>query len=377
MYREYFLIVFIVYIYIYFLILYYNIMNGTDLIRIKIFKEVVRRLNDENTCEFGATPPPKGDYSKMYIKYNEKYYCFTDPPSENSYRAIYESINPKLSDEEYLRIIKEWSYTLAIHSPVNIESKKSLYLDIYNDVKKEKEKVEEEAKKVVEEEKVEEVYDEGKAAQILNNVDEIEEHGEIAQLIIKNALKNFLNVAEILKKCNLKMSKNVNILYGIITYNNIEYKIDGRDLTSYEEIVQLLNTTKDYLDSGQTLGKQDAVTITQQVRTLKTISKSTILVGLYDAVLADVIKRKSTGGGKRKSKGKSNKVAKKPAVSQKKQSIYKEIFGKQMKIYKMPDSRKEYVKYKGELHPISEYKSLMKQKALAKPKPKPKPRNKI
>jgi len=354
-------------------------MNGTDLIRIKIFKEVVRRLNDENTCEFGATPPPKGDYSKMYIKYNEKYYCFTDPPSENSYRAIYESINPKLSDEEYLRIIKEWSYTLAIHSPVNIESKKSLYLDIYNDVKKEKEKVEEEAKKVVEEEKVEEVYDEGKAAQILNNVDEIEEHGEIAQLIIKNALKNFLNVAEILKKCNLKMSKNVNILYGIITYNNIEYKIDGRDLTSYEEIVQLLNTTKDYLDSGQTLGKQDAVTITQQVRTLKTISKSTILVGLYDAVLADVIKRKSTGGGKRKSKGKSNKVAKKPAVSQKKQSIYKEIFGKQMKIYKMPDSRKEYVKYKGELHPISEYKSLMKQKALAKPKPKPKPkpRNKI
>jgi hypothetical protein len=80
-------------------------------------------------------------------------------------------------------------------------------------------------------------------------------------------------------------------------------------------------------------------------------------------------------GGKRKSKGKSNKVAKKPVVSQKKQSVYKEIFGKQMKIYKMPDSRKEYVRYKGELHPISEYKSLMKQKALTKPKPKP--RNKI
>ena len=81
--------------------------------------------------------------------------------------------------------------------------------------------------------------------------------------------------------------------------------------------------------------------------------------------------RKGMGfGGKRISKGKSNKVAKKPVVSQKKQSVYKEIFGKQMKIYKMPDSRKEYVKYKGELHPISEYKSLMKQKALAKPKAK-------
>jgi hypothetical protein len=77
---------------------------------------------------------------------------------------------------------------------------------------------------------------------------------------------------------------------------------------------------------------------------------------------------RGTGGGK-KSKGKSKKVAKKPVVSQKKQSIYKEILGKQMKIYKMPDSRKEYVKYKGELLHISDYKDLiMKQKANAKPK---------
>jgi hypothetical protein len=68
-------------------------------------------------------------------------------------------------------------------------------------------------------------------------------------------------------------------------------------------------------------------------------------------------------GGKRKSKSKKNNVSKKPVVSQKKQSVYKEIFGKQMKIYKMPDSRKEYVRYKGELHSISDYKNLMKQKA--------------
>jgi hypothetical protein len=94
-----------------------------------------------------------------------------------------------------------------------------------------------------------------------------------------------------------------------------------------------------------------------------------------DKVLSEAYDRynpKPSSGGKRKSKGKSNKVAKKPAVSQKKQSVYKEIFGKKMKIYKMPDSRKEYVRYKGELHPISEYKSLMKQKALVKPKPKAK-----
>jgi hypothetical protein len=34
----------------------------------------------------------------------------------------------------------------------------------------------------------------------------------------------------------------------------------------------------------------------------------------------------------------------------------------------MPDSRKQYVRYKGELHSISDYKNLMKQKAAAKAK---------
>ena len=89
-----------------------------------------------------------------------------------------------------------------------------------------------------------------------------------------------------------------------------------------------------------------------------------------EAARAEAGEETVTVGGKRKSKGNSKKVAKKPVVSQKKQSIYKEILGKQMKIYKMPDSRKEYVKYKGELLHISDYKDLMKQKAMAKPKPK-------
>jgi hypothetical protein len=73
-------------------------------------------------------------------------------------------------------------------------------------------------------------------------------------------------------------------------------------------------------------------------------------------------------GGKRKSKSKKNNVSKKPVVSQKKQSEYKEILGKKMKIYKKPDSRKQYVRYKGELHSISDYKNLMKQKAATKAK---------
>ena len=57
---------------------------------------------------------------------------------------------------------------------------------------------------------------------------------------------------------------------------------------------------------------------------------------------------------------------------------YKEILGKRMKIYKMPDSRKEYVKYKKELISISDYKKLVKLKAkpVTKPKSAPKPATK-
>ena len=91
-------------------------------------------------------------------------------------------------------------------------------------------------------------------------------------------------------------------------------------------------------------------------------------------MIGDVTSRLSNiriGGGYKKtsnSKINSKKVSNKPDVSQKKHSIYKEILGKKMKIYKMPDSQKEYVKYKGELHHISDYKDLMKQKAKPKAK---------
>jgi len=91
----------------------------------------------------------------------------------------------------------------------------------------------------------------------------------------------------------------------------------------------------------------------------------------WEVYKANIIKE-GQAGGKRKSKGNSKNVAKKPVVSQKKQSECKEILGKKMKIYKMPDSRKEYVKYKGELLHIADYKNLMKQKANAKPKTKTK-----
>ena len=87
-----------------------------------------------------------------------------------------------------------------------------------------------------------------------------------------------------------------------------------------------------------------------------------------ESLVANMSKLNINGGYKKNSKNKINskKVSNKPIVSQNKHSIYKEIFGKKMKIYKMPNSRMEYVKYKGELYHISDYKDLMKQKAIAK-----------
>ena len=44
-----------------------------------------------------------------------------------------------------------------------------------------------------------------------------------------------------------------------------------------------------------------------------------------------------------------------------KEPMYKEILGKRRRIYKIKGSRKEHVKYKGELIPVSDYKKLFKK----------------
>jgi|Laugresubdmm15sn_1035100.scaffolds.fasta_scaffold14035_1 hypothetical protein len=72
-------------------------------------------------------------------------------------------------------------------------------------------------------------------------------------------------------------------------------------------------------------------------------------------------------GGKLK-KSQKKKTFKKPVVSQNKENKYKEVLGKRMKIYKKPDSRKEFVRYKGGLVPLVEYKKTMKEIVRAKNK---------
>jgi hypothetical protein len=59
--------------------------------------------------------------------------------------------------------------------------------------------------------------------------------------------------------------------------------------------------------------------------------------------------------------------AKKPTTAKKSATAKKEILGKMRKIYKIPGDRKEYVKHKGKLITVKDYKKLMKAK---KPKKK-------
>jgi hypothetical protein len=74
----------------------------------------------------------------------------------------------------------------------------------------------------------------------------------------------------------------------------------------------------------------------------------------------DYAKNLSTNGGSKK----SSKLPK------------KEILGKLRCVYKVPGSRKEHIKYKGQLITVSDYKKLMKSMAKPKAKPKPKPKAK-
>lgn len=81
-------------------------------------------------------------------------------------------------------------------------------------------------------------------------------------------------------------------------------------------------------------------------------------VNFFNVILVE--EPEEQGGGKLK-KGQKKIKSKKPVVSQNKENKYKDVLGKRMKIYEKPDSRKEFVRYKGELVELVEYKKSMKE----------------
>ena len=170
-------------------------------------------------------------------------------------------------------------------------------------------------------------------------------------------------INEILEEFKKIDSSKKEIGKQIESINRGYYKLTNEQMIEKDEEKQGLYRNKDELQKNMNRLAKELVSLREE-------EKKEAEAAAAEAARAEAGEETVAGGGKRKSKGKSKKVAKKPVVSQKKQSIYKEILGKQMKIYKMPDSRKEYVKYKGELLHISDYKDLMKQKAIAKTKTK-------
>ncbi len=333
-------------------------MNEEDLK--SIFLKVVNILKEEATV--------LSDNRKLYyIIYHGKNYYFKNNDNKESYISMYPSESNLENADELLNIMKK-SYQLAIQSPVTKDNN-NLYLDIYNKVKTQVIKEDDDDKpELITNISVDNKSEEDKVAQLIKNIDEDDPK---KYLKFKNALKNLLELAKKLIELDILYEEDYNDYY--IHYEGKDYIFREENLERYKSEKYILKTIIDYLKSGQRLEKDDVIDIIKTFRSISTVSPLYSSRGTGSYLYYDVLKSvKTQKGGKRKSKGKSKKVAKKPAVSQKKQSVYKEIFGKQMKIYKIPDSRKEYVKYKGELHPISEYKSLMKQKALAKPKPKAK-----
>ena len=393
---------------------------------------------------------------KTPITYNSKDYYFKSQDGIIVYDDIY--------DDKLIKI--NYSYDLAIKSPVTADDNENLYLDIYNDIKT-----------AIDEEKILQDMDE-ESLNLRNRtssevdiaktlISKITETDDYKHFRFRKALKNLFEVAEI-----LIFNINEDTVGGNKVYNGNRYMFPNTSLSvKYNSSIDKLKTTRAYLNSGQTLEKKNAETIIDIFSNLADASpyyysysssvSSSYKNDLYEDVLKIVKEQATTraaeeaaaaeaaaeeavaaaaaaeeeaataeeeaaaaaaaeeeaaraeaarararaatararaeaaraaearaiaeaaraaearateeggkGGGKRKSKGNSKKVSKKPVISQKKQSIYKEILGKQMKIYKMPDSRKEYVKYKGELLHISDYKDLMKQKAIAKTKTK-------
>jgi hypothetical protein len=349
-------------------------MNEEDLK--STFKNVVNILKNDAKLTYDNKS------ELYYIIYNEKNYYFKNDNNKKSYISMYPSESDLENANELLNIMKKSSYQLAIQSPVTKDNN-NLYLDIYNNnIKTQVIKEDDDKPELITNisDDDDNKSEEDKVAQLITNIDEDDPE---KYLKFKNALKNHLELAKKLIELDILYEEDENefVTDRYIVYDYKEYffrlfsENGKKNLERYKSEIYILKTIIDYLKSGQRLEKADVINIIQTFRNISTVSPLYSNRGTGSYLYYDVLKSvKTQKGGKRKSKGKSNKVAKKPAVSQKKQSVYKEIFGKQMKIYKMPDSRKEYVRYKGELHPISEYKSLMKQKALAKPKPKPKPK---
>ena len=102
--------------------------------------------------------------------------------------------------------------------------------------------------------------------------------------------------------------------------------------TPHESLNNLIITLRDIVNDTESISKQQIYN--DLIFHLENIKSSSLTIDKSDKILGQ-------SGGNNKQ--------------------YKEIFGKRRRIYKIKGSRKEHVKYKGELIPVSDYKKLVKK----------------
>jgi hypothetical protein len=128
-----------------------------------------------------------------------------------------------------------------------------------------------------------------------------------------------------------------------ISYNITENPVHISDISN----IKFINSH----ESGGKYGKEEDPLINHVYPFTKILINNKEIADEYNKKIAE----KQDGGN-----GKKQKVKSKPFKNKMLQN--KEIFGKEMRIYKINGSKKEHVKYKGTFIPVSDYKRLIKKK---------------
>ena len=170
-------------------------------------------------------------------------------------------------------------------------------------------------------------------------------------LVMEKALES-IKVLEIIK---ILENGRTTLVKKIVCENKISNKM-------IDNFISLVSFYRDVLYSKSPIDGSNA-TLTDKVLYDLTEKVDKSDKTLTDKVLSDLteeVDQEEQGGGKLK-KGQKKIKSKKSVVSQNKENKYKDVLGKRMKIYEKPDSRKEFVRYKGELVELVEYKKSMKE----------------
>jgi hypothetical protein len=131
-------------------------------------------------------------------------------------------------------------------------------------------------------------------------------------------------------KIDMDMDKDKKKIFKYLLINNESFKIEERAMAGMQGL------------------EQDGKTVPRRIHNFDNIS-------INNKELANIFKNQKGGIGKKTIKNKSKPL--KNTILQK-----KEILGKDMRIYKINGSKKEYVKYKGNLISVSDYKKIIKLK---------------